>query len=90
MEMKNFKYGPFSRSVNVLGCCCTGNQYNEIVCFFEKILNLMWHVRINETRRFSGNAIIVLFALRGAKESKCDERTLFSVSLWSLHLSHNP
>ena len=51
----------------------------------------MWHVRINETRRFSGNAIIVeFFALRGAKESKCDERTFFSVSLWSLHLSHNP
>ena len=51
----------------------------------------MWHVRINETIRFSGNAIIVeLFALRGAKESKYHERTLFSVPLWSLHLSHNP
>ena len=63
----------------------------KLPAFFRKILKTVRALRVNETKFTSRNAFIFnVFALEKEKESKKDERTLFSGSPRNFNLSLKP
>ena len=63
----------------------------KLPSLFQKFYKTMRSLRVNETKLTLRNAFILdLFALRGEKESKYNEWTLFWGSLQKFDLSVNP